>query len=553
MSGALLDRLLPVRMLNEHVYCPRLFALEWLHDQWADSADTVEGQAVHRRVDQEDARGLPDKPDPNRPVVRRSVDLADEALGLVAKIDLVEGDDAGNLVPVDFKRGKPAPNAEGAWEPERVQVCAQGLLLRAHGYSCDYGVLYFAKARRRVRVDLTDDLIEATLRHRDAALELARAPSALPEPLLDSPKCARCSLVGICLPDEHHRLKNGVGAVRPLVPPRDDGQPLYVQLHGGRIGKRAGEVHVHDRDGLVDRVPLATVSQVVVMGNVTVSTPLIHELAQRDIPVAIHGYGGRFFGMFTPASGQNALMRIAQHQAAAEEARALPLAKGFIDGKTHNQRVLLRRNGVDVPPDALTRLKELRGEAARAPDLDRARGYEGAIARLYFQHFDRMLKGDLAGRFSFEGRNRRPPRDPVNALLSFVYACLVREVTVILHRIGLDPYVGYLHLPRHGRPALALDLMEEFRPLVADSVVVSTINNGVYGPSDFVERVTGVSLTRTGRAKIISAYERRLDELITHPNLGTRLSYRRVIEVQARLLGKVVLGELSSYPAFKVR
>jgi CRISPR-associated protein Cas4 len=221
--------LLPVRMLNEYAYCPRLFALEWPNQEWAESADTVEGTTVHRRVD----RGSPltklpfPEVDPDRPVVVRSLDLGDAELGLVAKIDLVEAD-AGDVIPVDYKRGATPDLPERAYEPERVQVCAQILLLRAHGYSSPYGVLYFAASRQRVRVEPTDELIAITLRYRDEARAVV-ADEKLPPPLIDSPKCPRCSLVAICLPDEVNLLIGKTERVRPMMPPRDDGMPMYVQ------------------------------------------------------------------------------------------------------------------------------------------------------------------------------------------------------------------------------------------------------------------------------------------------------------------------------------
>ena len=155
--------------------------------------------------------------------------------------------------------------------------------------------------------------------------------------------------------------------------------------------------------------------------------------------------------------------------------------------------------------------------------------------------------------FQLEGRNRRPPRDPVNALLSFAYAILLREVQVALTTVGLDAWVGFLHRPRPGKPALALDLMEEFRPLIADSAVINAINNEVVTESDFVIHPTGVALTDTGRRSFIRVLERRFDEEINHPVFDTRLSYRRILEVQARLLAKALTGELATYPTFQVR
>jgi CRISPR-associated protein Cas1 len=168
--------------------------------------------------------------------------------------------------------------------------------------------------------------------------------------------------------------------------------------------------------------------------------------------------------------------------------------------------------------------------------------------------FSDLLKGTKGGmKFDFTNRNRRPPRDPVNALLSFVYAMLVKDLTVILSSVGFDPYLGVFHRPRYGRPALALDLAEEFRPLIGDSVVLGLINNQEVGHDDFVERVGSVAMSKAARKRLISAYERRMDTLIRHPVFGYTVSYRRIMEVQARLLGRVFTGEIPAYQPFCTR
>lgn len=185
------------------------------------------------------------------------------------------------------------------------------------------------------------------------------------------------------------------------------------------------------------------------------------------------------------------------------------------------------------------RLAEGRRKAERAESLNQLLGMEGLAARDYFANFTRMLKtgAEAETTFDLESRNRRPPRDPINALLSFLSSMLTKDMTVTLIRIGFDPYLGFYHQPRYGRPALALDLMEEFRPLIADSVVVGLINNGEIRPSDFLARAGSVALRPEGRKRVLAAYERRLDTEVTHPRFGYSISYRRVFEVQARQRG----------------
>jgi CRISPR-associated protein Cas1 len=199
----------------------------------------------------------------------------------------------------------------------------------------------------------------------------------------------------------------------------------------------------------------------------------------------------------------------------------------------------------------LGHLEQMAKRAEEMESIEALLGVEGTGARDYFEHFKGMLRGEQT--FDLDGRNRRPPRDPVNALLSFVYTLLTKELVLAVTTAGLDPLLGFYHQPRFGRPALALDLMEEFRPLIADSVVINVINTGVVSPADFVVAVTGVALKPPARKRVIFAFERRMDQLITHPIFGYKISYRRVLEVQARLLGRLLLGEIDEYPNMRTR
>jgi CRISPR-associated protein Cas1 len=202
----------------------------------------------------------------------------------------------------------------------------------------------------------------------------------------------------------------------------------------------------------------------------------------------------------------------------------------------------------------MLQLAQLGEQAARVSSAEQLLGIEGNAGRLYFERFASLLHApaDVTA-FDFTTRNRRPPKDPVNALLSFAYSMLTKDVAVALRISGFDPFLGFFHRPRHGRQALALDVMEEFRPIVADSVVVNAINTGVLTRRDFIHRSVGVTLSPEGRRKFLRAWERRLSEEVTHPLFGYRVSYRRIFEMQARLLARHLLGELPEYVGFRTR
>lgn len=546
-SDQVVPELVPARMVNEFAYCPRLFFLEWVQARFTHNDDTAEGVYAHRAVDR--PQGAAPPPGGEGEIRRaRSLELSSERLGLAAKVDVVEGED-GEVVPVETKKGSPPDIPEGAWEPERVQVCIQGLLLREAGYACRKGYLYFADARQRVEVPLSDALIERTLAIAEELRAVASCDSA-PPPLVGSRKCPRCSLVGICLPDETNAL-----AARSDLPPRHlvprdpASRPLYVTEQGVTVGVRSGRVEVGRRaEPSLASVRLIDVSQTCVFGNVQVSSQAMRELFAREVPVLWFSYGGWLQGMATGLPAKHVELR--RQQVVCASAGGLEIARRIVEGKVRNSRTLLRRNA-RLPSDrVVATLKNLAADALAAPNVATLLGIEGAAARLYFSEFASMIRPELSlpgEAFSFEGRGRRPPPDPVNCLLSFVYALLVKDLLAATWAVGFDPYLGVYHRPRFGRPALALDLAEELRPLIAESVVINVINNGEVQPSDFTVRAGGVGLTAHGRRKVIAAYERRLDVEIHHPTFGYQITYRRVLDVQARILAAYMLGEVPNY------
>ncbi len=587
-GGSALDPL-PVRMLNEYAYCPRLFHFMHVEGRWADNVYTVQGRHAHRRVDKLDhilpeadagsptvsqtqegtssrqadpassgSSPAPDEPSRDEgdepPVVTRSVPLSSDRLGLTAKLDLVAtaGDEA---VPVETKRGRVPDVPERCYEPERVQLMAQGLLLREHGYQCDHGVLYFVGSRTRVDVPFTADLEARTL-HLIAQARQAAQSTCLPDPLEDSPKCNGCSLSGICLPDETLTLRHvppdpatpNQPYVRRLYPARDDALPLYVQEQGASVGKTGENLVVRKQKQELARARLKDVSQLVLCGNISVTAQTVHLLCEAGIPIVHLSRGHWFFGLTHGITLRNAYDRAAQFRTAADPARCLKLARAFVTAKGSNQRTLLRRNASTSTTEAADDMARLLTQVESATSLDQLLGLEGSLAACYFRLFATMLKPrDFDAQWDFQHRNRRPPRDPVNALLSFAYALLVKECTVALLSEGLDPWWGFYHQPRHGRPALALDLMEEFRPIVADSAVISAINTGMVARNDFTMSASACMLNDTGRKALIRAFEARLDHLVTHPVFDYRCAWRAVIRLQARLLARWLRGDVPEY------
>ncbi|MFV0446575.1 MAG: CRISPR-associated endonuclease Cas1 [Planctomycetaceae bacterium] len=621
--------LIPLRMLNEFTYCPRLGYLEWVQGEWADNLETRQGTFGHRNVDQPDRRQFAspessvqssepadsnadssamasqaadsDSSTVDAKIHARSISLSAPVEGLVAKLDLLEIEGT-RATPVDYKRGK-VPNVPGhAYDPERVQLCAQGLILRENGYDCTEGVLYFVGSKRRVTIPFDDELIALT-RAQASAFRQTAARGLCPPPLVDSPKCPRCSLVTICLPDETNFLRHITGessdngrdeprdvnvvtahrdgdhlnftvapctdtpskpgdriagslpprqdGLRRLLPSRDDALPLYVQEFGAYLGKSGDRITVSKERKELASVRLLDISQVCLFGNVTLSAPALKELTVRGIPICHFTYGGWFHGITTGLVHNNVELRIRQYAVAGNPNESLALAKSIIAGKIKNCRTLLRRHLGDRHAPVLRQLAEYYRRVRRVDSAESLLGLEGMAAKEYFAAYFTLIAGQHD--FDVNGRNRRPPRDPVNAVLSFVYSLLTKELTVTLQAVGFDPMLGIYHRPRFSRPSLALDLAEEFRPLIADSVTLTAFNNGEVDRDSFLERAGGVTLTDAGRRAILAGFERRLSIEITHPIFGYRISYRRILEVQARLLARTILGELEQYPNFCTR
>ena len=361
---------IPARMLNEFTYCPRLGYLEWVQGEYTDNAFTLDGGRVHRRVDRESGELPEPGEEPGEgeaPVVSRSVLLSASRADLIAKIDLVEAE-GGSAIPVDYKRGKKPDLPEGAYEPERVQLCAQGIILRENGYDCPHGVLYFVDSRERVVIEFDEQLVDRTLELAGQFRDVA-ASGNIPPPLEGSPKCNGCSLVGICLPDEVGLLRaqeydRKSVTPRRLIPARDDAMPVYVQGQGLFVGKSGDQLVVKEKGKKVAEARLFETSQLNLVGNVQISTQAVRELCSRGIPICHFTTGGWFYGMTRAELHKNVELRIQQYRAFDDPRRALDLSRRFVATKIRNCRTLLRRNATESDEKVLRKLSRLAGQAA---------------------------------------------------------------------------------------------------------------------------------------------------------------------------------------------
>ena len=581
-----------VRNLHNFIYCPRLFYFQWVENIFQENADTVAGSQVHRNVDAPSKLDDPKELGLPEGAKLRSLRLESESLGLIGVVDIVEGGPEGAEI-IDYKRGSARRDAEGdrvAKEPDAMQVAAHALLLREHGVNAVRGAIYYAADKRRVPVEFSEELFTKVRK----AIEEARAVAAsghCPPPLKNDARCLYCSAYPICLPNEslwwskrrkstepEGQLQFGFtgqsqDSVRDrilealdfaaestdkeptLQPPRpggDDGEVLVVQTPGAQIGQRGDELIVSVKGEDARKIPGQQVRAIYCYGAVQITAQAVSTCLELGIDVAYFSPAGRFLGMLggLPASGVDA--RRGQYRLFELPGVRLQLAREVIRAKIHNQRVMLMRNG-DVPDRVTSLMANFRDSTESARDLTVLLGIEGSAAALYFEQFESMLKQRDDWKFDWRGRNRRPPRDPVNALISLGYSMLAKELTGVCYAVGLDPFLGFMHQPRYGRPALALDLMEEFRPLIADSVAISLINRGELGPEDFIRSANGTFLNDKGRKPFWEAWFRRLDAEVSHPEFSYKMAYRRMLEVQARQLWRFVRGEALAYHGFVTR
>lgn len=526
------DSKIPISLVLQWVYCPRR---AWL-EAAGESTDTYQmqvGYNTHRNVDDSATK---------RKNEVRALEVSSETLGLSGKLDSVLETEAG-LEIIEYK-STPVKRRPEVTNSMRIQLALQKLCLEESGYAVSRTAIFFVSHHRQAGVELKQEDYDAAREAVEQAREVLSANSA-PSPLEDDSRCNHCSHAGVCLPEER-KLKPITRRIRVSDP---DGQVVYLATPGAYAKVRQGQMVVMKGDETLAKVPIETIQALEIHGNVNVSGGLIRELLWRDITILWCTGSGKLTGWAVSSFGPNGKARVDQH-VVSHEGR-LDFAREFISSKIANQATQLRRNGASKA--VVAKLREIQTLVSAAERWQDVLGYEGDAASIYFENWPLLLKESQRDFWEWDGRSGRPAKDALNAMLNYTYSLLLADSVRAVIACGLDPHAGFLHSSGRNKPALALDLMEEFRAPIADSVVQTVVNNGEIKPSQFTEVLDSVRMKDTARKTLISAYERRVTTEIRHPIFGYSATWRRCIEIQARQILGVLDGSQSVYKGIHVR
>lgn len=529
---------LRVNALHALAYCPRLFYLEEVEELYTQDASVFAGRRLHVEIEK-------DEEDEWQELI-----LENSELGLRGRVDALRTR-SGQTIPYEHKRGRcyrDRTNKPQAWESDRLQILAYACLIEAAlGITVLEGRIRYHADNVLVHVPLDDqgrqEVREAIEQARQLRLTTERPPITTNERL-----CARCSLAPVCLPEEV-RLAQGV-TEQPirLFPEDDEREVIHVLEAGTSVGKNGEQLKITKRDKSTQALPARQVGQLVLHSFAQISTQALYFCAEQEIGVHFISGGGRYLGSFEPRAG-SIQRRVRQYQALSQPDTCLKLARQLVTCRGQSQRKFLMRGqrGSETLPElesAIAQMQRILKQVPQAESLASLLGLEGNLAALYFKALPQLLSPGVAPEFQFSGRNRRPPQDRFNALLSFGYSLLLKDVMNAILVVGLEPALGFYHQPRTQAPPLALDLMEIFRVPLVDLPVMGSINRGQWeAQADFDIRGGQVWLSESGRRKFISLYERRKEESWKHPVLNYSLTYRRLLELEVRLLEKEWMGE----------
>ena len=528
---------MPISLVAHTVFCPRRAWLE-VQGEEADSLAITAGTLAHARVDDTME---------SRPGTERAMLIHSNQYGLSGRCDVVDAVGEHGLSIIEYK-STPVRRRPEITESQRIQVLAQALCLKEMGYDIADASVYFVNHHKQVSIAVNPSSLQECSEWIHRARAVARGLTA-PEPLLDDARCTGCSHAAVCLPDENcHPDGEGVRSISAADP---HGSILHILTPGARACLREGRVVVQKNGEVLASHPLEQVCGLVVHGNIDLTSALIRELLWRGHTIVWCSGRGRVVGWATSARSPNGQIRVHQH--VMSELGCLPVAQKMTQAKISNQATLLRRNGEHT--DAVAVLRGLGRQVNSTGCLPELFALEGRAAQTYFGAFPTMLKGSTGRAFvdSWPGREGRGATDPLNAALNFGYGLLLADCIRALVACGLDPHGGFLHSPNRNKPALALDLMEEFRSPLADSVIVTCINTGALKIDMFSRTLGDSRLTTPGKVALTSAYERRATTTIVHPVFGYSVSWRRAIEVQARIILGVIDGTRSEYRGMTTR
>lgn len=527
------QEVIPISLVCHWVFCPRRAWLE-AAGEVSDSYQMEVGFSSHEHVDDTSTE---------RQDEVRALEVKCEELGIVGKLDSVKHLGSGYEI-VEYK-ATPVKQVPTVTNAMRIQLALQTMCMQSSGFEVANTAIFFTSHHKQINVQLTSEDFEAA---KNAVCETFSVISnaLAPAPLEDNPKCANCSHLNICLPDERE-LKPVERKIRVSNPSE---QVVHLTTPGSYARSRAGRMEITKNGEALNKVALDTISAVQVHGNVNLSGGLIRELLWRNITITWCTGTGHLVGWAVSGCGPNGKARTAQHVASAEG--RLALAREFIAAKIANQATQLRRSG-NVDANIIETLRTLQKSVGGAVLWQDVLGIEGKAASIYFENWQCLIKPAKRKYWQWPGVRSRPATDPINAMLNYVYTLLLSDAVKAITSCGLDPHAGFLHSSNRNKPALALDLMEEFRAPIADSVVQTVINNGEVQPSGFQMVMNSVRMSTQTRKALVCAYERRMETEIKHPIFGYRASWRRTVEIQARQVLGFLDGSQQKYQGVRVR
>ncbi|EDX74508.1 CRISPR-associated protein Cas1, putative [Coleofasciculus chthonoplastes PCC 7420] len=528
-----------VSALHALAYCPRLFYLEEVEELYTQDAAVFAGRRLHVELEKQEDEDWED------------LFLESPELGLRGRVDALRTRD-GQTIPYEHKRGRcyrDENNQPQAWNSDKLQILAYAYLIEsALGIPISEGRIRYHADNVLVHVPL-DDLGRATVRDAIQQARILRQSSHRP-PVTDNERmCVRCSLSPVCLPEEARLAHNREWQPMRLFPPDDERQVIHVLEPGTAVGRTGEQLKLSRRGQPVETVPVRQVGQLVLHSFSQISTQALHFCVTQGIGVHFISGGGRYIGSFDTRQG-SIQRRIHQYQALSQPDTCLELARKLVTCRGQGQRKFLMRGkrgsqGKSAKlKRAIAQMKAVLKNVSSAPSRESLLGLEGNLAASYFAALPCLIAATVPPELRFDHRNRRPPKDRFNALLSFGYALLIKDVMNAILTVGLEPALGFYHQPRSQASPLALDLMEIFRVPLVDMVVMASINKGQWDvQADFDVRGVQVWLSDTGRRKFVGLYERRKQETWKHPVTGYSLTYRRLLELEVRLLEKEWFGE----------